>query len=356
MPACEKCGDNGDLTEGLCEACKVAEDIPASQGRKATPCPCGNGPVQVKAQLQCTECTIWWHPACVGLDGLNQYMTSKINDWKCPTCFKLDPEIVAKLGLEDTYENSSADAGSIKAEVRKQIQEAIPVMTREIVGSVKESLGESQVALMQDANEKITKSWAEIVGKNQKKVINEVVEKTSETALKKSISLIDANLTEQRKRTKHCVISNIPEEYGGADASLTEAVVDVLNEEELNEDDIVSSKRLGQRKPGNTRIVLVVFKTEENASYFHNWGRGRKLRGNMWVNPDLTRTEREAQYQSRQDRRNRRHSDEDTVDQHDEERRPPQPRAQRRNGDRDLPRRDLNRTQEHTRRSQSNDQ
>ena len=63
-----------------------------------------------------------------------------------------------------------------------------------------------------------------------------------------SQSLIDANLSEQKKRVRNIVISNIPEDYGrGEDTSLAEVVVDVLGEEDLCANDIVTCKRLGKK-------------------------------------------------------------------------------------------------------------
>ena len=48
-----------------------------------------------------------------------------------------------------------------------------------------------------------------------------------------------------------------------------------------------------------------MFKKEEIATEFHNYGRGRKLQtqGVVWVNPDLTQTERTARFNMRQERR-----------------------------------------------------
>ena len=60
--------------------------------------------------------------------------------------------------------------------------------------------------------------------------------------------------------------------------------------------------------------MLAVFKREEDAQYFHNWGRGRDLGGNKWVNPDLTRTERDALFKKRDERRKKGRSSEADQD------------------------------------------
>ena len=56
-------------------------------------------------------------------------------------------------------------------------------------------------------------------------------------------------------------------------------------------------------KPGKNRLVLIVLKKEDCAAELHNFGRGRKLDNGIWINPDLTRTERDAKYLEREIRR-----------------------------------------------------
>ena len=313
---CETCGkETEELTEGLCKQCtdEAGEDnIASSQPQtKATPCECGEGPVNKSSMMNCTSCLRWWHPSCVGLAGLSKYATNTIIKYKCPCCFKFGDKIMENVRAE-MEQNVEEEKTDIKAEVKRQISEAIPALVSEVVTGVKSAFGESQVKeMVSKANDKITQSWADVAKSEQKKIITDVVEKTSETALKKSICLIDANLSEQKKRVRNIVISNIPEDYGRAeDTSLAEVVVDVLGEEDLCANDIVTCKRLGEKKQGQKRFVLVVFKREEDAQYFHNWGRGRNLGGNKWVNPDLTRTERDALFKKRDERRKKGRSSE----------------------------------------------
>ena len=42
---------------------------------------------------------------------------------------------------------------------------------------------------------------------------------------------------------------------------------------------------------------------EDDAVFFTNNGKGRQFTGGVWVNPDLTRTERDALYEKREARR-----------------------------------------------------
>ena len=304
MSECEKCKtQTEDLTDGLCEACQESSLPPSQVGDKPTPCLCGVGPNNKSSMMQCTECKLWWHPACVGLEGLSNYTIKKLSAYKCPRCFTLSPEIIEKLGIED---KSDAEPGSVKAEVQNEVKTLMPTIVKEVVAGVKAALGPSSVQQMvKEANDKISKSWADIAKTEQKKVIADVVEKTSDSAMQKSLSRISADLTEQKTRQRNCIISNVPEGAGGNDTSLSNVVCD-LSDGILEDGDIAYCKRLGEKKTGTNRLILVVLKREDWAAEFHNFGRGRKLDNNVWVNPDLTRTEREAQFKAREKKREKR--------------------------------------------------
>ena len=154
--------------------------------------------------MSCTSCDRKWHSACVGLEGLTQSITNKIVSWKCPLCFRFSKVIKGKLDkgdLEESEGGSDNVACGVKEEVTKQIGDCIPEIVEKVMGGVRAALSDPEA--FKDASQKITQSWADIAKKEQKTMISDVVEKTSETALKKSISLIDANLTEQRKRVRN---------------------------------------------------------------------------------------------------------------------------------------------------------
>jgi hypothetical protein len=309
MPECESCKVQGtDLNDGICESCEDKENALTSsqRGITVTPCPCDEGPTNVKSLLQCSECKIWWHPACIGLDGLSNYFIKKFSKYKCPLCFTLSPEIKEKLGIEDQNEG---ERETVKATVQKEVKAIMPKVVEELVAGVKSALGETSVQQMvKDANEKISKSWVDIAKTEQKRVMNDVVGKTSEAALKESLSKISADLSEQKSRQRNAVMFNVPEGHGGNDASLEQVVCGFAGRG-LSQEEIAYCKRLGEKKPGKNRLVLIVLKKEDCAAELHNFGRGRKLDDGIWINPDLTRTERDAKFQERVKRRQKKHSD-----------------------------------------------
>ena len=299
MQNCAKCKKETETLsdDSLCPTCD--DVIESSQAPKPSPCPCAKGPTLKKALMMCTDCEVWWHPACVGLAGLSHYSASSIVAWECPRCFTLDREITENLGIPDKG-GSEGDA-DIRATVRAEMKTIIPEVVAEVKAGVRIALGEeSMQKLVSGAKDAITKSWADVAKTEQKRVIKEVVEQTSESALTKGLGRISADLSEQKNRGRNCIVSNIPEGHGTDRATLTEVVTSFGV---VEASDIADAKRLGEEKRGTNRLVLVIFKREDVAADFHNYGRGRNIEGEVWVNPDLTRTEREARYQERQDRR-----------------------------------------------------
>ena len=56
------------------------------------------------------------------------------------------------------------------------------------------------------------------------------------------------------------------------------------------------AKGLGKTDLKLNRLTLVTLKYKEDASITHNYGRGRKFTDCIWINPDLTKVERDALY------------------------------------------------------------
>ena len=92
-------------------------------------------------------------------------------------------------------------------------------------------------------------------------------------------------------------------EQSGEVKDLKEAVCEILGGE-ITERDVLAAFRLGdpQKTRKNPRPILVKLRSEDDANYFHNNGRGYQVGGtgsDIWINPDLTQAEREAAYKKR---------------------------------------------------------
>ena len=71
-------------------------------------------------------------------------------------------------------------------------------------------------------------------------------------------------------------------------------------ENKLQLNDIVQCKRIGlpNSKSGRSRLVLVIMRYKQDALKLHNWGVGTKINAKapIWINPDLTKTERDVRF------------------------------------------------------------
>ena len=287
---CEKCNQPlDDSSEVLCTNCSDENAMTPSQASKqATQCPCEEGPPTKQSLMQCTNCTRWWHPECVGLAGLTKYSTSSIKTWNCPLCFKLSSELREKLKVVEEIESSE-----IKNEVRKEVAACIPDMLKKVEQSITTALADFKI----ESKEVLAKSWADVAKGDHKQLINEVVEQSSKSALKQSIRLIDSNLTEQRNRSNNIIITNIKEEREEDVSNLVYGVLEPVVD--IPRSDIVKAVRLGKPATGRNRMILVTLRHEEDAKFLHNYKYGRKVElnvgsGYLWINADLTKTERDA--------------------------------------------------------------
>ena len=72
----------------------------------------------------------------------------------------------------------------------------------------------------------------------------------------------------------------------------------------LKRDQIVGVFRAGSKKSSDGEVntmrpMIITFNKPEIAAEAHNFGMGRKVRDNIWINPDLTVAERTAAYRAR---------------------------------------------------------
>ena len=142
--------------------------------------------------------------------------------------------------------------------------------------------------------------------KENKALLKDTVKSTSENALKETMKFVDANLAEQRKRTRNLIISGVDEVE---EENCGETVFQMLShiDGSFKKDDIANCRRIGQKKQEENdaesevkpRLLLVTLRYEQDALFFHNCGIGRKYRESCWINADLTKSERDARYKLR---------------------------------------------------------
>ena len=262
----------------------------------APPCLCGASKSKA-AKIKCGMCTRVWHGGCVGLKGGTVHLLNKLesNGWVCPKCFVFADEVIEAF-KEESIHIEPKDIDKVGLMITKEISAVIPKVVAGVEEKIKEGCFDD---VFKDAGRVVSKSWADTARSDQNKIIEEAVQATSNVALKQSMRLLDSNLTERQKRSRNIVISNVAENSEGD--TLGDVICNKLREG-LTKEDILSCNRLG-KKGEKPRAILCVMRREDDAVFFTNNGKGRKFTGDVWVNPDLTRTERDALYEKREARR-----------------------------------------------------
>lgn len=265
----------------------------------ADECPCGEDLDEGVVMLSCSECETWWHACCVNMKGISEDMAASIEDWKCPKCYvsRYTPVKLVKSSFPELFSSSSCNVS--KEELRKMIKEELTTVKTEIVASSKENV----------------KNYASVL-KNEVKETAE--KKTSSELAKQVVVQMDVDNFERKKRECNIVIKGVEECSIEDREQSTKADVDFLvGTCDVEKDDIVSCFRAGKKSVDNagkpvTRPLVVKLKSKESALHYTKNGKGSMVlreddRNNTryWINLDLCRADREAQFFVRQEQRKR---------------------------------------------------
>ena len=311
-------GSRPDATSLPIPAQPIKDGDPAESDLDSCPC---ERHIGASWKLKCMTCLQYWHTWCVGLKYLDDNHIKLLKEWNCPLCYVLPQSVIQKTGIIDIGHNrqqvkgnqngnASQNCSGLRTFIKDELANIVPqiaasvvkaqaVDTKAVANEVGKIIEGSQIKqLVEKANVEITKSWASIAVENQEALIEKVVEKSSKTALSKSMQLIDANMTEARNRSRNIVIYGLVENdhENETEEDLKSTTFQIL-EGRVNKDEILSAKRLGRFDPQKKkRVVLVSLKYEDDAFWAHNQGKGYKARNftNVYVNPDRTRAERDA--------------------------------------------------------------
>ena len=288
MPTCTTSGcrrRKGVVAGGKCAQCL--------DEHQKTMCGDCKEDFQSKKQGMCCErCEVWFHLTCVNISpDLYDLLRKEDGEddgfrWFCPTCRGKN--------------NDASD--NLKTAVQKEIKEVLPEIVKTVLTETKQC---SQV---------LSQTFADIVKKQQNKMIDDTVKKTSNIALKESMKSLESNLAEKKRRTRNIVISGVEEDDS---TTSNEIVFNLLKplEAKLEKKDIIKVNRIGkttgnaeadhQQSRKRPRLLHVVLRYEADAASFHNGGFGRRIseEKNIWINPDLTRSERDICYQRRVQKR-----------------------------------------------------
>lgn len=269
----------------------------------ADECPCGEDLDEGVVMLCCSECETWWHAWCVNLKGISEDMAATIEDWKCPRCYvsRYTPVKLIKSTFPEVVSSGSCNVG--KEELRKMIKEELATTKSEIVAESKETAKSYASALKDEVKETTEK-------------------KTSKELAKQVVVQMDVDNVERKKRECNIVVKGVKESStqdagasSSADLEFLSGTGDIAREE------IVSCFRAGKRtvdSNGNEipRPLVAKLKSKEKMLTYTKNGKGNMVESKSetgsdgkplryWINQDLCRADREAQFFVRQEQRKR---------------------------------------------------
>lgn len=266
-------------------------------------CPCGEELDEGVVMLSCSECETWWHACCVNLKGITEEMAATIEDWKCPHCYvsRYTPAKLIKSSFPEVINSGSCSVG--KEELRKMIKEELATVKSEIVTISKENVN----------------TYATVLKNEVKQVADK---KSSKELAKQVVVQMDVDNLERKKRETNIVIKGVKECLSDDKESNNRADIEFLVETcEIKRDDIVSCFRAGKKVDDSAgkvvhRPLVAKLKAKENALYYTKNGKGNMIKCNVdggadgetlqyWINLDLCRADREAQFFARQEQRKR---------------------------------------------------
>ena len=231
-------------------------------------CPCG---IYDKAddksrEIHCPECNTWWHIACSGWSNLSLTPTKvKALKWKCPVC------VVHALQLH------KAPAPAILSEVviQKELKKNMPAIMK---AAAQEALKEKHYTKsVADATKASQKEFSVLASKTILSSMDEALKNNQQQMIQSSTQRQDADNLERQKRQRNVLVSGLPE---STSKNTQQRYKDDLHAVEdlylgpTNMPSLVSCFRVGSKKVGRPRSLIVTMKTPEMAQTMHNYGRG----------------------------------------------------------------------------------
>ena len=206
----------------------------------------------------------------------------------------------------------------INTEVTQVLKDNVPELAKSVLTELNSQSSLDVPKIIEESISKSDKKWSDIVKQNKEEFKKQTLEARKQTKLVEK-SITDAKQKqaveniERQKRIRNVVISNVQElETADSDEKRDEhdmkEAVDILG---IESEDISKVYRVGARREdaAHPRRLVVVLESPDAAKRLHNFGRGRAIykdnKIEHWVNPDLIKADRDANYRARNERRRR---------------------------------------------------
>ncbi len=291
-------GDGNDVLNSTQET--YVED----DNEKLETCPCGEESDGLL--VECGTCSQWYHLECVGLKGLTESMVEVLVNWECPRCF------TPVFDCRKSSSSGSADNSILRNVIKEELSVVCNVLKATVTSAAETAVKTVMPTVVTGVVEK-TKSYAAAAQENQKKLVEEVKSVTTSKQLVSEIcKKMDSDSNQREKRKCNIMVSNIPEPEAHLSSKEKKDadIIFMCKNFEMEKNEIIDCFRTGAAKKDDSdnplpRPLIVKMIDGEAAEYWHNFGKGYKI-NNHWINPDLCKVDRDAQFFVRQERRKRR--------------------------------------------------
>ena len=273
-------------------------------------CVCGKY-IPAEVSIGCEACEVYWHLSCVGLKGLTVEMVKVLEHWECPKCFVcslVEPEKVA-----DTAENRT-----LQLLIKEELHLINPVIRTTIKNELQKCLPSEIYSkkdikeLLEESNCKAVKSYADITATSQKKVIDELsAVQTTKEVVKEVTSQLGVESIEREKRRLNLCVMKAPESTkNGAKDRQDDDTTFCVTTLGIPKEDIESCHRAGKKKDDDStfnRPLIIKMKNQKAHTTWSDNGRGYLVTGTKYyINPDLCKADRDANFRVRKERQRRR--------------------------------------------------
>ena len=253
-------------------------------------CPCRKKK-RGQSFIQCNTCARWWHLQCVGLTGLKETEIALLRSWECPLCLKL-PHGVERENVNLTKTDIQGALQPLLEEIKIVKEKVMPTDKMKQIVTTTVEKGISDKLELQT---------------NNTRVINEVITQSRQQ--------MDSDARERELRKCNVCINDFPE----SNFRLTTAKIQDDRDKAaqilgVDDREIIRVRRAGKLIEGarRPRSLIVTLTTPDLANNLHDYGRGIKRVCTTdrslayWVNPDLIKADRDANYRARVIARQRR--------------------------------------------------
>lgn len=239
--------------------------------------------------IMCEICSQWYHVDCVRLKGMTQAMVEIIQDYACPFCVvgavmfqKLENSDQLKTMLHDVV---NTELKAVKEEIKDVVITAVKESTPEVVSSVVRE----------------TKSYASVVEEKSVQNSQRIVEEVTRN--------INNDKVERERRKQNVVIMKVPESKAASAGQQQADDYKFCHEQLLmDKNEIDKVWRAGKKDDTRNdfcRPLIVRLVDEESVDYWTDGGKGYRTDSGHWINKDLCRADRTANFLVRAERRKR---------------------------------------------------